>query len=97
MIHEFITSRFSKQNTFFPIKIQIDDIQRQVSLYKRRLIGYDNVTLSTHKIDSVTIHKNNELLFLSEIVISTASSELRANGFKAIDAITIKKLIDSLM
>ena len=97
MIYEFITSRFSKQNTFFPIKIQIDDLQRKVSFYKGRIIGYDNVTLSTRKIDSVTIHKNNELLFLSEIVISTASNELRANGFKAIDAITIKKLIDSLM
>lgn len=96
MIHEFISSRLSSYNHLFPYKLVIDDQKRLVSLFKNKLIGYDSISLPVRQINSVTIRKNSEMLFLSEIIISTSSNQLNINGFSSADAKDIKRIIESL-
>lgn len=97
MVYEFKASRFSKNNKLFPTKLLVDNYAKTVMLFKKRLIGYDQVQLKAGKIVSVTIHRFNELFVLSEIVISTAGGDIRANGFNPNDAAEIKKIIETIM
>jgi len=96
MIHEFVSSRLSSDNHLFPYKLVIDDQRRIVSLLKKKLIGYNSISLPIRQINTVAIRKFNELLFLSEIVITTANNQLNINGFSSTDAKTIKRIIESL-
>lgn len=97
MVYEFSASRLSKNNKIFPDKLVIDSTAKTIAFFKHRLIGYDQVKLKSDKIVSLTIHRFSELLFLSEIVISTPAGDIRVNGFNPKDAIEIKKIIESIM
>lgn len=96
MIHEFISSRLSSDNHLFPYKHVIDDQKRIVSVLKKKLIGYNSISLPVRQINTIEIRKFNELLFLSEIVITTTCNQLNINGFSSTDAKTIKRIIESL-
>ena len=97
MVYKFTASRFSNRGKLFPNQIVIDNVARKITFYKKRLIGYDCTIINGEKITSVTLHRFNELLFLSAIVISIPGGEISANGFKLKDAVEIKTIIESIM
>ena len=96
MMHEFVSSRLSSDNHLYPFKLVIDDQKRVLFLFKKKLIGYNSISLPVRQINTVAIRKYNELLFLSEIVITTANNQLNINGFSSTEAKTIKRIIESL-
>lgn len=96
MEYKFKSSLFSRGNTIFPSQVVIDSSARTVTFFKRRLVGYNQTVLKVDRIVTVSIHRFNELLFLSEIIISTSGGELRVNGFSPKDAAEIRSLIEKM-
>ena len=98
MIYEFKSSVLSKGNTIFPTKLVIDTGVKSITVFKRRLIGYDQMALRTSRIVSIEIKAFNELILFSEISINTYSgSIIHINGFTHKEAKDIKGIIEAML
>lgn len=86
----FIASRISgNDNSIFPDRLEID--AANVTYYKGTIIGYRSTVISRANIASV--HIGSGLLFADVVIETTGGKEIRASGFKKIDARAIVALL----
>ncbi|MCF8267079.1 MAG: hypothetical protein K9I69_03265 [Ignavibacteriales bacterium] len=97
MLYQFTTSHLSKGNAIFPTKLLIDLTKDRIIIKKHHLVGSEQTMLRISNVISVTTRHFNEKFIFSEIVLNTASNEVRLNGFSPQDAKKIKSIFERLV